>query len=52
MGQIALAPGGDGVTIAVEFGGDLEVGRLVFGGGPEDQPAAERQGLGSRPGSN
>jgi hypothetical protein len=52
MGQIALAPGGDGVTIAAEFGGDLEVGRSVFGGGPEDQPAAERQGLGSRPGSN
>lgn len=47
-----MAPGGDGMTIAVEFGGDLEVGRLVLGGGPEDQPAAERRRLGSRPGSN
>ena len=52
MGQIAVAPGGDGVTIAAGFGGDLEVGGPVFGGGPEDQPAAERQGLGSRPGAN
>jgi hypothetical protein len=51
-GQIAPAPGGDGVAIAVELGGDLEVGGLVPGGGPEDQPAAERQGLGSGPGSN
>lgn len=47
-----MAPSGDGVAIAAEFGGDLEVGRLVLGGGPEDQPAAERQRLGSRPGSN
>jgi hypothetical protein len=41
-GQMAPAPSGDGVPIAAGFGGDLEVGGLVFGGGPEDQPAAER----------
>jgi hypothetical protein len=29
VGQIAASPGGDGVTITVELGGDLEVGGLV-----------------------
>ena len=52
MGQIALTPGGDGVPIAAEFGGDLEVGGLILSGGPEDQAAAEHQGLGGRAGSN
>jgi hypothetical protein len=52
MGQIAISPGGDGVAIAMELGGDLEVGGPVFGGGPEDQPAAERQCLRCRTGTN
>ena len=43
--EIAVSPESSGVTIAGELGGDLEVGRLVVGGGPEDQPAAKDEGL-------
>jgi hypothetical protein len=41
----AVAPVTDGVTVAVEFGSDLQVGRLVGVGGAQDNAAAEGQGL-------
>ena len=52
VGQIAVSPAPDGVAIAVELGGDWEVGGLVMVGGSEDQQAAEGQGLGCRTGSH
>src|SRR5258708_677637 len=44
--EVALSPGPDGVPIAEELRGDLEVGGMIVGGGPQDDPAAEGQGLG------
>src|SRR5262249_26511349 len=52
VSQIAVSPGRDGVAIAVELSGDLEVGGLIFVGGSKDQAAAEGQGLGRGTGSN
>jgi hypothetical protein len=34
------------VTVTAELGGDLEVGRMVVLGGPEDHPASKDKGLG------
>jgi hypothetical protein len=47
LGDKALAPLADGVAVATEFVGDLEIGGLLRIGGPQDEPAAEGQGLGS-----
>src|SRR3954453_24004542 len=52
LGEIAVPPKPDGVTITSELGGDLKVGRSVRVGGSEDQPASEGQGLRCRTGSN
>ena len=46
VGGEALAPLADGVAVAVEFGGDGLVGGPVRGRGPEDEAAAQGQGLG------
>jgi hypothetical protein len=45
MGE-AVTPASDGVGIAVEFVGDLEVGGLVGGGAAEDDASAKGEGLG------
>jgi hypothetical protein len=45
-GDEAFAPLADGMAVAAEFVGDLEIGRLLGIGGAQDQPAAEDQGLG------
>jgi hypothetical protein len=45
-GGKAFAPLADGVSVAVEFGGDGLVGGSVLRGGAEDDAAAEDQGLG------
>ena len=42
----ALAPGGDGVVVAAQFLGDLEVGGPVVVGGSQDDPGAASQRLG------
>jgi hypothetical protein len=43
--EIAVSPESDGVAIAGELGGDLEIGGIVAVGGPEDQAAAKDEGL-------
>ena len=42
----AFTPESDGMSITVEFGGDVLVGRLVVLSGAEDEAAAEGQCLG------
>jgi hypothetical protein len=42
----AAAPAGDGIGVAVQFLGDLEVGGLVRLGAAEDEARAEGQPLG------
>src|SRR5262245_8003535 len=44
-GDEALAPQSDGVAVAAQFGGDLLVGGLIGVSGPQDESAAEDQGL-------
>ena len=44
--QIAASPGRDGVAIAVEFRGDLEIGGPIVVGSAKDQTTAKGQGLG------
>jgi hypothetical protein len=46
----AFAPLADGVTSAVQRGGDGLVGRAVVGGGTEEKAAAEGPGVGRGPG--
>jgi hypothetical protein len=49
--QEAVPPLADGMAVTVQFGGDLQVGRVVGVGGPQDEAAAENQGLGSGAGA-
>jgi len=51
-GYEAFSPQADGVSIAVELGGDVLVGGLVVLGSPEDELAAEGECLGSGVGLN
>jgi hypothetical protein len=51
LGEETLAPAADGVAIAVELRGDVQVGGLVVGGGAEDDAAAEGEGLGGGAGA-
>ena len=44
-GGEAFAPQANGVTIAAEFGRDLLVGGLISLGSPQDESAAEDEGL-------
>jgi hypothetical protein len=46
VNQIAASPGRDGVAIAVEFRGDLEIGGPIVVSSSKDQATAEGQGLG------
>jgi hypothetical protein len=46
-GDEAFPPQADGMSIAVELGGDVLVGGLVVLGGAEDESAAEGECLGS-----
>jgi hypothetical protein len=46
MLEEALTPLADGVAIAPQFSGDLEVGRVVVSGGAQDDAAAESESLG------
>jgi hypothetical protein len=46
-GNEAFAPEPDGVSITVQFGGDVLVGGLVILGSPENEAAAEGKCLGS-----
>ena len=52
MGDEAFAPLADGVAVAVQFGGDVLVGRVVRLGGAQDDAAAEGQGLGRGAGAD
>ena len=51
-GDEAFAPQSDSMSIAVEFGGDVLVGRLIVLGGAEDKSAAEGKCLRSGAGLN
>jgi hypothetical protein len=44
--EIAFPPDSRDMAIAGELGGDLEIGGLVVVGDPENQAAAEDEGLG------
>jgi hypothetical protein len=46
VGGEALAPQADCVAVAVQFGGDLLVRGAVVVRGPQDEAAAEGEGLG------
>src|SRR5947209_4817873 len=48
LGDEAFAPLADGMTVAAQFGGDLPVGGVSAGGGPQDDAAAEDQCLRGR----
>ena len=50
--EVAVSPLGDGVAVAGELRGDLEVGGTIVGGGPQDDPATEDQGLGRGAGAD
>jgi hypothetical protein len=52
VSQIAVSPRRDGVAIAVELRGDLEVGGTIFVGSSKDQATAKSQGLRCGTGSN
>ena len=41
----AFSPQSDGMSIAVQFGGDVQIGGLVVLSSPEDEAAAEGKGL-------
>jgi len=43
--QVAVSPYRDGAAIAPKLSGDLEVAGMIRGGGPENQPGSEDQGL-------
>ena len=47
LGEIPGAPQAYGMAITVHLGGEPEIGRVVRGRRPYDQPTTERQGLGS-----
>jgi hypothetical protein len=51
-GHEAFAPLADGMAVAVEFGGDLLVGRVVRPGGVQHDAAAEGQRLGRGTGAD
>jgi hypothetical protein len=46
-GDEAFAPQANGVSIAVQFSGDLLIVGVVGVGGAQDEAAAQDQGLGS-----
>src|SRR3954466_1018127 len=48
----AFTPLADGMAVTVQFGGDVLVGGVVRCGGPQDDAAAEDQGLGSGAGAD
>jgi hypothetical protein len=52
VGGEAFPPVADGMAVAVQFVGDLLIGRPVVAGGVEDQAAAKGQGLGRGPGGD
>lgn len=47
LGKIPGAPQADGMAITAHLGGEPEIGRVIRGRRPQDQPTTERQGLGS-----
>ncbi len=47
-----MPPDRNGVAIAAEFGGDLEVGGTIEIGGPQDQSTPKDQGLRGGAGAN
>jgi hypothetical protein len=51
-GDETFSPACDGMSIAVEFGGDVLVGGSVDWGSAEDEAAAEGECLGSGAGLN
>ena len=48
VGEPTFAPLADGVPVAIQLLGQLLVGGVVLGRSVEDDPTAERQGLGRR----
>ena len=45
MGQIALTPSANCMTLAAQFGGHLEIRGLISGGDPEEYPTAKGERL-------